>query len=441
MEEWLSAPAAEMGRAIEGGTLDPLDLTEAFLARASGTPEGSQIYARLTADRAREEAAAARDRARRGMRLSPLDGVPISWKDLFDSAGTATEAGTPLLAGRVPGRDAEVLRRATAAGLVCLGKTHMSEIAFSGLGYNPMTATPPNRQGAELVPGGSSSGAAASVAHDMAAIGIGSDTGGSVRVPAAWNDLVGFKTTSGLLPLTGVVPLCLRFDTVGPLARTVEDAALMGQAMGAPAVDLAGARLAGRRFLVLRTILLDDLEGPVQSAFLGALEAIRSAGAEVVEADWPALEEAYALAGPLYTAEAWALWRDRIRPAPEKMFGEILERVQAGEAVAAADYIAAWERIGELRADYAALTAGFDAVLCPTTAGLPPRIAEIEESSEAYKAANLKALRNTRLGNLMGLCGLSLPTGTPHCGLLLNGAPGEEARLLRLGQAVAAALD
>ena len=166
-----------------------------------------------------------RKRAISGRRLSALDGVPISWKDLFDIKGYPCEAGSELLAGRLANQNCEVYNLAEAQGLICLGKTHMSELAFSGLGLNPVRETPPCVNHPESVPGGSSSGAATSVSFGLAAAGIGSDTGGSVRIPAAWNDLVGFKTTAGKLSLDGVVPLCSRFDTVGPLTKSVEDAA------------------------------------------------------------------------------------------------------------------------------------------------------------------------------------------------------------------------
>ncbi|MCR9111823.1 MAG: amidase, partial [Rhodobacteraceae bacterium] len=196
MDAWLSMSAADLGRGIGSGEISPVDLTETYLAAIDAHPERDRIYSVVTHDRARAEAAAAQARAEAGVRLGPLDGVPVSWKDLFDSAGVTTEAGSRLLEGRVPGTDATVLRNATMAGLVCLGKTHMSELAFSGIGLNPMAATSPNINDAGAVPGGSSSGAAASVAFDLAACGIGSDTGGSVRIPSAWNDLVGLKTTS-----------------------------------------------------------------------------------------------------------------------------------------------------------------------------------------------------------------------------------------------------
>ncbi|MGA1684985.1 MAG: amidase, partial [Gemmobacter sp.] len=236
--------AAALGREIEAGRADPVALAEAFLGAIAAHPEGARVYARTTPERAMAEAGAARARARAGLRRHPLDGVPLSWKDLFDTAGIATEAGSALLAGRVPAADADVLAEATRAGLVCLGKTHMSELAFSGLGLNPVTATPPNVNDPARVPGGSSSGAAASVALGLAPAAIGSDTGGSVRIPAAWNDLVGLKTTEGRIGLGGVVPLAESFDTVGPLARSVEDCALILSALegGRPA-DLRGATL------------------------------------------------------------------------------------------------------------------------------------------------------------------------------------------------------
>ena len=260
MSDYTSMSAADLGRGIGAGQIDPVELATAFLDAAEAHEHGSRIYARLTRDRALAEAAAARERAGLALRRHPLDGVPVSWQDLFDTGGIETCAGSDLLKGRVPARDARVLQTATLNGLVCLGKTHMSELAFSGLGLNPVTETPPCVNDHAAVPGGSSSGAATSVAFGLAPVGIGSDTGGSVRIPSAWNDLVGLKTTSGRLSLDGVVPLAAKFDTVGPLCRTVEDAALTLSALeGRPAPDLRGASLRGRRLAVLQTIALDDL--------------------------------------------------------------------------------------------------------------------------------------------------------------------------------------
>ena len=440
MTDWLTRPAADLGRAIAAGEIGPVALAERFLDAIAAHPDGPRIYARTTPDRALAEAEAAEARAKAGLRRGPLDGVPVSWKDLFDTAGVATEAGTALMAGRVPERDAEVLVAATQAGTVCLGKTHLSEIAFSGLGYNPVTATPPNRNRPGAVPGGSSSGAAASVAQGLAPVAIGSDTGGSVRIPAAWNDLVGFKPAHGALPLTGSVPLCAAFDTVGPLARTVEDAALAYTALGGAAVDLRGASLAGLRFLICETVVMEEVEAEPLAAFEDAVAALRGAGATVERRAVPLVAEAYALSAPLYTAEAWAFWRTHVEPAPEKMFGQILDRVRAGAEVTAAGYIAGWSRLRALRADWAAEVSGYDAVLCPSAALMPPLIERLTSDDAYYKASNLKTLRNTRLANLMGSCSVTVPAGRPSCGLLLNAAAGREGHLLRIAAAAEAAL-
>jgi len=437
----LDRTATELGRAIGAGKVHPVELLEAQLAAIDRHPLAARIYARLTPARARAEAMAAAGRAKMGLRRGLLDGVPISWKDLFDSAGVATEAGSALLAGRVPDRDAEVLARATHQGLVCLGKTHMSELAFSGLGLNPVTATPPSVNDPGAVAGGSSSGAAASVAFGLAPAAVGSDTGGSVRIPAAWNDLVGLKTTAGRLPLTGVVPLCERFDTIGPLARSVEDCAeLLAVLDGSAPADLRGASLAGTRLLVLETVALDDLRPAPEMAFDHAVARLIAAGAWVERLAAPEVAEAMALAGTLFTAEAYGIWREVIESAPQKMFPRILDRFRSGREVAAADYVAAWRRLEGLRRQWAARTSAADAVLLPTAPILPPDAQRLMVDDAYYVTENLLALRNTRIGNLMGLCALTLPVGEPSCGISLMAPAGQEERLLRLGAAAERAL-
>lgn len=437
----LKASAADLGRAIGAGRLDPRDLAEAFLAAIDGHALRDRIFTALTPARARAEAAAAAARAAAGHRLSALDGVPLSWKDLFDSAGTATEAGTLLMKGRVPAQDAKVLRNATAMGTVCLGKTHMSEIAFSGLGYNPVTATPPCVNDPDAVPGGSSSGAAASVAFGLAPGAVGSDTGGSIRIPAAWNDLVGFKPTHGAHPLTGVVPLCASFDTVGPLARSVEDAALIDAVLGGGRpVDLAGATLAGARLLILDTVVTEDIDPAPAAAFAAAVDRLSRAGARISHARFPGLLRAYELALPLYGAEAYAFWRPHVEAAPHLMYERILERVRGGGDVRACDWIAGWDELRAIRAAYLAATAGHDAVICPTATCLPPKVERLAADADHYRAINLRTLRNTRMGNLMGLTSVTLPAGTPSCGIMFNAAPGHDAYLLRLARAAEIAL-
>ncbi|TLP65842.1 amidase [Parasedimentitalea maritima] len=437
MQDWLNMSAADLGRGIGSGEINPLELTRTYLDAIDAHPQRDRIYARVTHDRALAEAKAAAERANAGQRRSLLDGVPISWKDLFDSAGVGTESGSDLLLNRVPDQDALVLRNATAMGTVCLGKTHMSELAFSGLGLNPVKETPPCINDAEAVPGGSSSGAAASVAFGLAACGIGSDTGGSVRIPSAWNDLVGLKTTSGRVSLEGVVPLCLKFDTVGPLARTVEDAGLfLGVIEGTSGPDLRGVNLKGRRLADLQTVAHQDLDDPVRDAHASALERLRLAGAEVIPLEVPALEDAMALSGVLFTTEAYGLWKDVIEASPDLMFPAILERFRSGDAFSGADYVAAWAKLEQIRMVWDQATSGFDAVLCPTSPILPPNMHRLLTDEDYYVRANLMALRNTRIGNLMGLCGLSLPAGTPSCGLQVLGQPDCEEALLRVGAAI-----
>jgi len=441
MQDWLTMTAADLGRGIESGQIDPVALCKTYLEAIDQHPLRDRVYARVTADRALSEAGAASHRAKTGQRLSLLDGVPISWKDLFDTAGIATEAGSALLKDRVPDTDAEVLKNATAFGLVCLGKTHMSELAFSGLGHNPSTATPPCVNDADAVSGGSSSGAAASVAFGLAAAAIGSDTGGSVRTPSAWNDLVGLKTTSGRLSLDGVVPLAKKFDTVGPLCRSVEDAGLLlAMLEGSRPADLSAADLEGRRFAILRTVAMDDVEDAPAQAFANAVDALRDAGAVIEDLEVPALNDAMPLSGCLFTAEAYGIWRDVIEANPGAMYPEILERFRLGKGHSGPDYVAAWEKIDDIRALWARAVAGYDAVLLPSVPILPPKLAELQSDHDYYVSANLMTLRNTRIGNLMGLPAVTLPTGTPSCGLMMMGKPHKEEHLLRLAAAAQEAL-
>ncbi len=438
---YLTRSAAEQGRAIAAGALCPLALTEAYLEAIRNSPDQTRIYARLTEARALDAAMAARTRARAGLRRGPLDGVALSWKDLFDTAGIATEAGSALLAGRVPDADAAVLDAMTRAGTICLGKTHMTEFAYSGLGLNPVTATPPCINDPRAVPGGSSSGAAASVAFGLAALAIGSDTGGSVRIPAAWNDLAGLKTTSGRLSLAGVVPLAPKFDTVGPLARSVEDCALALAAMEnrSPA-DLRGATLSGRRFLVLEGAPFEDIRDQPARGFEDAVRRLEASGARIDRARLDPVEQSLDLSAIIYTPECYAQWRDVIETRPDDVFSPILARFRSGRDHLATDYLAAWDALVAHRAQYLQQTAGFDAVILPTAPNMPPDAARLMRDHAYFTTENLLTLRNTRIGNLLGLCVLTVPTGTASVGISLMVPPLCEDRVLRLGHAVETAL-
>jgi aspartyl-tRNA(Asn)/glutamyl-tRNA(Gln) amidotransferase subunit A len=444
MKGWATASAAALGRGIGSGAIDARALAEFFLDAIANHPDADRIYARVTPARARAEAAAAADRAARGVRRGPLDGVPVSLKDLFDTAGVETEAGTRLLAGRTPDRDAAAVAALTAAGLVAIGKTHLSELAFSGLGVNPTVATAPNVHGPGLAPGGSSSGAAASVAFGLAPLALGSDTGGSVRIPAAWNDLVGLKTTWGLIPTEGCVPLSPSLDSVGPLCRTVEDAALaLGALTGRPAPDLGGATLKGAAFLIPETTVLEGAAPAPLAAFEAAAERLARAGARIDRAPVPEFAETLAVAaatGGIITAEAYAIWRERIEADPDAMFAPIRERFRSGASFRADQAEQARLAFARLARGWLARTAAWDAVIAPTVAIPPPPVDRLLAEPAFYAERNLLALRNARLANFLGLCALTLPTGAPACGLMLYGRPREEGRLLRLGAAAERAL-
>ncbi|MDG1210944.1 MAG: amidase [Paracoccaceae bacterium] len=432
--------AAETGRQIESGALDARDVTEAYLNAIEAHEATDTIYVRVMADSARTEAAEAAARAKAGLRRGPLDGVPISWKDLYDTAGVGTEAGTAMLAGRVPTKDATVFARGKRAGVVSLGKTHMTELAFSGLGLNPVTKTPPNVNDPALVPGGSSSGAAASVAFGLAAAGIGSDTGGSVRIPSAWNNMVGLKTTHGLLPADGVVLLIESFDTVGPLTRSVEDAALLTAMMAAQrAPDLGGATLKGKKMLVAEGLPLDgDCRDEPRAAFEASVAKLKDAGVEIHREEIPEIAQSMESSISLYVGEAWAEWGETIEQKGDLMFAPVRERFEMGASFSAAQYLREWRRLHGIRADYLARTAGYDAVLIPSSPILAPDRERLLADEAYFAKENLLALRNTRIGNLLGLCSLTMPTNTPMCGLNLMSKPFDEAGLLRLGTAIEA---
>lgn len=439
-DEWRSMSAGDLGRAIGAGRVDPRELAEAFLEAMAAHPDTPRIYSHITPERARAEAAAAAARARGGTRFGPLDGVPISWKDLFDIAGEPTEAGSRLLAGRVARRDCPVFAAATAQGLVCLGKTHMSELAFSGLGVNPVAATPPNAIEPHRAPGGSSSGAAVSVALDLAAAGIGSDTGGSVRVPAAWNGLAGLKTTAGALSCEGVVPLSPTLDTVGPLCRTVEDCGLLFAIMAGRAPSVPDpAELRGAQFLVPETVVLDACDGEVLAAFEAALDVLAAAGARLTRAPVPELAEAFDVAArlsPIVNTEGWRQWGETIEANPDVMYARIEERFRTGMGGSEEKDRAALDEYARLSRALQARMAEEGPLLMPTVPCLPPPVERLLADAEYFTERNLLTLRNTRLGNLLGLSALTVPGPAPMVGLMIVAGPGGEDRLLGLGQPI-----
>ncbi|MEC9346342.1 MAG: amidase family protein [Pseudomonadota bacterium] len=441
--------ATELGAAMRAGDLDPVAVAEHFLARIDELDANHAIFVRTTPERALAEAMAARARLAAGRPLSAMDGVPVGWKDLFDTAGILTEGASQLFEGRVPDRDAVALQRATAAGMVCLGKTNLPDLAYSGLGVNPWAGTPVNPHspaGDPRVPGGSSSGAGVSVAMRLAPIGIGSDTGGSVRIPAAYNGVVGLKTTWGAIPLDGAIPLAPSLDTVGPLTRTVADANAMFAIMAAkkPA-DLAGASLKGVR--LLRAVGHDEaeLQKGVKAAVDAAVEILRAAGATVVERRldaFDAVDELVSRHGNPITLEGWALWCEAVDRNPDKLFRPIRERIAAGRDGSALDAETLRRRLVDMKQAYLAATGGFDGVIQATVPVVAPSIARVEKDPAEHGRQAVLSSWNTRRGNYLGLCGLTLPCGTSDglpVGLMVNGRPFGEGALLRLGAAIEAA--
>ena len=446
---WHEMTALELGHLIGEGSIDPIELAQYFLDRIKKHDPENKIYVRLTEERALNEAKAAALRAKNGNRLSPLDGVPISWKDLFDTAGIATEAGTRLYEGRIPTADAECLTRASRSGLVCLGKTNMPDIAFSGIGVNPWTGTGANPFDREIerVPGGSSAGAALSIAEGLAPAAIGSDTAGSVRIPAAWCGVTGLKTTYGQISLEGAVPLSYSQDTIGPLTRDVADANILyGILSGRPAADLSGASLKGVRIL-RATSQFDDLSDPaIIDQIKKGLSLMKAAGATVTEGPVPAFDDVIALSakhGSPAAIEACMIYGDQIRANRGCMYEPIEERILAADKLTAVDAAALYRGIETLTADYRDQTAGYDLVVGPTQPEHPPAIAPLLQSVDAYLKATMMSISLTRLANLLRLCATTLPCGLESgfpVGLMLM-APGDtEGKLLRLSAAAEIAL-
>lgn len=439
-EDWRSMSAADLGHEIGADRIDPRELTETFLDAIAAHADTPRIYARVLAERARTDAAAAAERARTGARRGPLDGVPISWKDNVDIAGEVTEAGSKLLASRRPESDAPVFAAAARAGLVCLGKTHMSELAFSGLGVNPVTATPPNAFDPVRAPGGSSSGAAVSVALGLAAAAVGSDTGGSVRIPAAWNGLAGLKTTAGVISCEGVVPLSTTYDTIGPLCRTVEDCALLFAALAdQPQQVPSVADLSQAQFLVPETVVLDGCDPEPLAGFEDAVDALAAAGARIARAPVPEFSgvgEVIAQISPVIPGEAWGLWGATIDANPGVMFSFIEKRFRSGKGAAPEKARAAMAEFAKLSKSLQRRMAQYGPILMPTGPCLPPPTDRLLADESFYTERNLLTLRNTRLGNLLTLSALTVPTAAPMCGLMVVGGPRQEAMLLEVGRGI-----
>ena len=435
---------------LAAGRTTSLQLTEAALARAQDPAgEGARVFTRLDADRARAAAQASDTLRAAGIVRSPLEGLPISVKDLFDVAGQVTTAGSAVLKDAAPAaHNAPVIDRLIAAGTVIVGRTNMTEFAFSGLGLNPHYGTPKNPwdRATGRIPGGSSSGAAVSVSDGMAVVGIGSDTGGSVRIPSALCGLTGFKPTQRRVPNEGVLPLSTSLDSLGPLAASVRCCALVDAVLaGAPAPSKADRPLRHARLAVPQTVVLDGMDATVAATFERALQRLADAGAHVIQVDIPEFAELPALhaRGTLAAAEAWAWHRALLSERGDGYDPRVASRIRGAQAMGAADYIDLLHARRRWITQVEARIAAFDALVMPTVPVVAPPIAELQASDDAYTAANGLILRNPTLINFLDGCALSLPCharGQAPVGLMLAGPAMADARILALGEAVEAAL-
>ena len=448
-DEWAHQPALALGAAIESGRADPRDITDYFLDRIASEDQDHSVYVRVTAERAKREAAEAADRAKAGFRRSPLDGVPLSWKELFDVAGEPSTACSNLLTDNIATKDALAVDRLTRAGAVLLGKTTMTELAFSGLGINPIFGTPANPHDPDIAraPGGSSSGAGVSVARGLAAAAMGTDTGGSVRIPAAWNGLVGLKTSWGRVPLDGTVPLSPSLDTIGPLTHTVADAATLFSLSSGTTADIHNVSLKDHAVLVPDNLAFDGLDAGIAKTIEQAIHTLGAEGLRIVHKPLPTLDEIQTLAwegASILIAEAYGLWGADVERRQNDMFTSVASRFMMGKRGSAPDLAAGLLLRDAIQKRYAKETQGYDAVLMPTVAISPPEIEPLLTDDAAYGVANSMALRNTTLGNQLGLCALTLPVGSDALGLpvglMMQAAPGKDELLLRLGRAIEMAL-
>ncbi|WP_192711166.1 amidase [Methylobacterium sp. OAE515] len=405
------------------------------------------VFTRLYPAEARAAADAADARCRDGISLGPLDGAMVSIKDLFDVAGETTRAGSILLADAAPARaDAPVVARLRRAGAVILAKTNMSEFAFSGLGLNPHFGTPGNAADPARIPGGSSSGAGVSVGQGTSDIAIGSDTGGSVRIPASLNGVVGFKPTARRVPLDGAFPLSFSLDSLGPLARTVADCAAADAVMaGEEPVPVEAFAVAGLRIGVPRGLLFTETEPLVAEAFERVLALLSRSGARIVDHpvdDLLAAMDAALPDGSIAAIEAAAIHADWLDSEASRYDRRVHRRIVAGRIATAAGYIRTMRRRAELIAAFDRRLAPLDVLVLPATATTAPLIAPLEADDAVFLAANRLMLRNTAFGNFFDLTGLSLPMlGLSRpAGLMLLARHGQDRRLLAIGAGIEAAL-
>ncbi len=420
------------------------DRLEEVLSRIA-RHEDPAIFTRIYADTARAAADAADRRAAAGESRGPLDGKLVTIKDLFDVAGETTTAGSAILRDAPPAtRDAKIVERLRLAGAVILGKTNMTEFAFSGLGLNPHWGTPGNAHDRSRIPGGSSSGAGVAAALGFGDIAIGTDTGGSVRIPAALNGIVGFKPTAERVPRDGAFPLSYTLNSIGPLAKTVAlCAAADGVMAGEAPRALVPAPLSGLTIAVAE-IYLEGTEPAVLSAFETSLRRLSAAGARIVKAEIDDLVGAMRAAqteGPISPVEAAEIHAAYLEERQAEFDPQVLLRIRQGQRIPAPRYVATLRRRRALIAALDERLPDGTVLAMPTTPIVAPRLDQIDDDA-SFQAFNTLVLRNPSFGNFFDLCALSLPMPTPGLpmGLMLTGRHGSDAGLLATAAGVEACL-
>ena len=442
---------ADAAAALAAGRISAASLVDAALDRITDPAgEGKRAFTAVHAEAARAQAKAMDALRHAGRAPSPWAGIPITVKDLFDEHGHPTPAGSAVLRDApAAAEDAPVVARLKRQGFIVIGRTNMVEFAFSGLGVNPHYGTPlsPWDRATGRLPGGSSSGAAVAAADHMGFGGLGTDTGGSCRVPAALCGVVGYKPTARRVPITGVLPLAPSLDSVGPLARSVACCALLDAVISGveSPQPLSHRGVAGLRFGLPRgTFLTEDQDPVVAAAFQRALSRLSAAGARIELFDIPELAEIPAVnaTGGFAASEAWAWHRGLVAAKAAGYDPRILARIRRGERMSAADYIDLLGHRARIIAAVAKRTSPFDAVVTPTCPIIPPALAEVETEAE-YNRINLLLLRNTAVGNFLDRCSISLPIHRPGeapVGLMLTGEAMADAALFSTAHAVEAAL-
>jgi aspartyl-tRNA(Asn)/glutamyl-tRNA(Gln) amidotransferase subunit A len=405
--------------------------------------EGARTCLTVYREQAIAAAEASDARARSGISLGPLDGTVVSLKDLFDVAGEVTRAGSKVLAEeeKPAAGDAMVVQRLRAAGAIIIAKTNMSEFAFTGIGINPHYGTPGNPADRARVPGGSSSGAAVSVADEFCEIAIGSDTGGSVRCPAALCGVTGFKPSRQRVPTTGVFPLSGSLDSIGPLAKRIADCAAADAAMAGEAPwPLDAAPLSGLRLGVAQGLPLENLDETVGRRFPEALDRLERAGVRLTYEKLPLLDDMVRILSrtSILVAEVYSIHRDRLARRGGDIDQIVRARVEKGVDISAADYIETVRGRNALISAMDARLADLDALVLPATPIVAPRIDELTDP-KVFMARNALLLRNTTIGNFFDFCGVSLPLpreGGLPVGLMLYGRNGQDRKLLRIAAAI-----